>query len=274
LISPPPSRLISLSTLSHKKEDTVGKRARSLGTSASEPAYKKPPQNDLVGDPNSAPPAQEASQAIRGQDQDKEKEIEDEVRRSCLLTLISDTQTSSPSRDSRSACTTSSFSVVTTTGQNTWRTQKKTRNKRKAPTADEHFQELAKDIHESNKNISNPYEHNDAEQYNWAFDKLMSDEKKDLVKRAKRLIGLIKAKDPPKNYIARRTSKLQGEARDWNEGKSVKEYDEDAVCELEQFIDDLSMKNADKHIVGYYEDKVGTYKNINFSDGSGGQGSF
>jgi hypothetical protein len=50
----------------------------------------------------------------------------------------------------------------------------------------------------------------------------MSDEKKDLVKRAKRLISLIKANDPPKNYIARRTSKLQGEARDWNEGKTVK----------------------------------------------------
>ncbi len=41
----------------------------------------------------------------------------------------------------------------------------------------------------------------------------MSDEKKDLVKRVKRLISLIKANDPPKNYghIARRTSKLQGE---------------------------------------------------------------
>jgi hypothetical protein len=66
----------------------------------------------------------------------------------------------------------------------------------------------------------------------------MSDEKKDLVKRAKRLISLIKANGPPKNY-ARRTSKLQGEARDWNEDTTVKEYDEDAVYELEQFIDDL-----------------------------------
>jgi hypothetical protein len=102
----------------------------------------------------------------------------------------------------------------------------------------------------------------------------MSDEKKDLVKRAKRLISLIKANDPPKNYIARRISKLQGEARDWNEGTTVKEYDEDAVCELEQFIDDLSTNNADKHIVGNYEDRVGTYKNINFSDGPSGQGPF
>jgi hypothetical protein len=79
---PPPSRLISLSTLSHKKEDTVGKRARSLGTAASEPDHKKPPQHDLVGDPNSAL-AQDASPAIRGRNQDREKEVEDEVKRSC-----------------------------------------------------------------------------------------------------------------------------------------------------------------------------------------------
>jgi hypothetical protein len=67
-------------------------------------------------------------------------------------------------------------------------------------------------------------EQHDAEQYNWAFDSLLSDEKK--------------------------------------------------VFELEQFIDDISTNNADKHIVGYYEDKVGTYKNIEFSDGPSGQGSF
>jgi hypothetical protein len=42
------------------------------------------------------------------------------------------------------------------------------------------FQELAKDIHESNKNISNPYEQHDAEQYNWAFDSLLSEEKKNI----------------------------------------------------------------------------------------------
>ncbi len=38
----------------------------------------------------------------------------------------------------------------------------------KAPAADEHFQELTKDIHESNRNILNPYEYEDTEQYNWA----------------------------------------------------------------------------------------------------------
>ncbi len=103
----------------------------------------------------------------------------------------------------------------------------------------------------------------------------MSGEKKDLVKRAKRLIKLIKAKDPPRNYIARRWSKLLGEARDVNESTTVKEYDDDAVYELEQFIDDLKTNNADKHIVGYYEDRVGTYKNITFNDGPiSGQGPF
>jgi hypothetical protein len=34
----------------------------------------------------------------------------------------------------------------------------------------------------------------DTEQYNWAFDSLLSDEKKDLIKRAKRLITLIRQK--------------------------------------------------------------------------------
>jgi hypothetical protein len=124
--------------------------------------------------------------------------------------------------------------------QNTWHMQKRKRNKKKTITADEHFQELAKDIHESNKNISNPYEQHDAEQYNWAFDSLLSEEKKDMTKRAKRLISLVKANDPPKNYIARRTGKLAGEERNWNEGTTVREYDDEAVYELEQFIDDLS----------------------------------
>jgi hypothetical protein len=101
----------------------------------------------------------------------------------------------------------------------------------------------------------------------------LSDEKKDLVKRSKRLISLIKAGDPPRNYIERRTNKLQGEARDWNEGKPIREYDEFAVFDLEQFIDNISTNNADKHIVGYYEDKVGTCKNINLRDGHSGQGS-
>jgi hypothetical protein len=152
--------------------------------------------------------------------------------------------------------------------------RKKSVSKNRAPSADEHFRELAKDIHERNKNISNPYEQHDAEQYDWVFDELMSDEKKDLVKRAERLIKLIKTKDPPKNYIARRAGKLAGESRDVNEGTTIREYDDDAVFELEQFIDDLKTNNADKHIVGCYEDRVGTYKNINFNDGPSGQGSF
>jgi hypothetical protein len=67
--------------------------------------------------------------------------------------------------------------MVASTEQNTWRIQRKVKGKKKTLTADEHFQELVKDIHESNKNISNPNEQHDAEQYNWAFDTLMSDEK-------------------------------------------------------------------------------------------------
>jgi hypothetical protein len=188
-----------------------------------------------------------------------------------ILTPIPKLQTSSPSRKIGSVPTNSTSSVAP--DRYAWRKPKKKKGKKNVFSADEHFQELAKDMHESSKNISNPYEHEDTEQYNWAFDSLMSDEKKDLVKRAKRLITLIKANDPPKNYIERMTNKLRGEARDWNVDKTIREYDEYAVYDLEQFIDDLSTKNADKHIVGYYEDRVGTYKNINFSDGPGGQGS-
>ena len=95
-----------------------------------------------------------------------------------------------------------------------------------------------------------------------------------MMKRAKPLISVIKANDHPKNYIVRRAGKFAGEARDRNEGSTIKEYDDEAIFELEQFIDDISTNNADKHIVGYYEDRVGTYKNIEFSDGPSGQGSF
>ena len=59
------------------------------------------------------------------------------------------------------------------------------------------------------------------------------------------MIKLIKAKDPPKNYIARRAGKLAGESREENNGTTIKEYDDDAVFELEQFIDDLKTNNAD-----------------------------
>ena len=191
-----------------------------------------------------------------------------------IFNPIPEAQMSPPSRKSRSAPIASSSSMVAANEQQPSRKQLKKRFRKKVPSADEHFQELAKDIHEGNKNISNPYEQHDAEQYNWAFDSLLSDEKKDMIRRAKRLISLIKANDPPKNYIHRRAHKLAGEARDWNEGTTSKEYDDEAIFELEQFVDDISTNNADKHIVGYYEDKVGTYKNIELSDGPSGQGSF
>jgi hypothetical protein len=103
------------------------------------------------------------------------------IRRT-IPTPIQDTPVSPPARKSRSAPTDSSSSVVASAGHNTRLARKKAGNKNRAPSADEHFRELAKDIHERNKNISNPYEQHDAEQYNWAFDELMSDEKKDLVK--------------------------------------------------------------------------------------------
>ncbi len=409
---PTPPKLITLSNLGSTKGDTMGKRTRSLGTVANEPAQKKPPQNGLASPSERAPLL---SEQLKARNHDKEQEVEEEVKRLCqniqwtrpknidhwfydlrtagtippaslvaasramvikwknalggdyfpyrntaggavmslehahrtfkaltkelpisgwvsracakhqgihgrtaipllvardgdpattrpcpliyyyeqlledlkhivtnmfepiprtILNPIPEAQMSSQSRKSRSAPIASSSSMVAVDEQHTWRTQKKAKNRRKVPSADEHFQELAKDIHESNKNISNPYEQHDAEQYNWAFDSLLSDEKKDMIRRAKRMISLIKANDPPKNYIVRRMHKLSDEARDWNEGSTMKEYDDEAVFELEQFIDDISTNNLDKHIVGYYEDKVGTYKNIEFSDGPSGQESF
>ncbi len=66
-----------------------------------------------------------------------------------IFTPIPEAQMSSPSRKSRSAPTVSSSSMVAADGQHTWRTQKKARSRKKVPSADEHFQELAKDIHES-----------------------------------------------------------------------------------------------------------------------------
>jgi hypothetical protein len=80
---PPPPKLITLSNLSNKKEDTIGnKRTRSLGTAANEPAQKKPPQNSLASD-HSSEPTRDASPVIRVRNQHREKEIEDEVKRSC-----------------------------------------------------------------------------------------------------------------------------------------------------------------------------------------------
>ncbi len=119
-----------------------------------------------------------------------------------ILNPIPKAQISSPPRNTRSIPSNSSSSA--TPDRYAWRKPNSTKGKKNVPSADEHFQELTKDIHKSNENISNPYEHEDTEQYNWAFDSLLSDEKKDLVKKASRLIKLIKGGDPPRNYIERR----------------------------------------------------------------------
>ena len=105
----------------------------------------------------------------------------------------------------------------------------------------------------------------------------MSDEKKELIARTKRLIKLIKAGDPPKNYVERRTNKLKEEpgVRNMESNRNVtdfcgtttREYDDYAVYDLEEFIDDISTNNADKHILGYYEDRSGTYKTLPFAMG-------
>ena len=110
----------------------------------------------------------------------------------------------------------------------------------KAPAADEHFQELAKDIHEGNKNISNPYEQKDSQQSKRDHDYYAIFELEQYID-----IDDIKANNVDK-----------------------------CILDLEQFIDDISTNNADKHIVSYYEDKIGTCKNINFRDGPSGQGTF
>jgi hypothetical protein len=60
----------------------MGKRTRSLGTMAQEPAHKKFSQNSPATGPTSEPSRGEVG-VLRTRDQDKEKEIEDEVRRSC-----------------------------------------------------------------------------------------------------------------------------------------------------------------------------------------------
>ncbi len=111
----------------------------------------------------------------------------------------------------------------------------------------------------------------------------MSDEKKELIARTKRLIKLIRAGDPPKNYVERRTDKLKEEPgvknmesnRNVNGfcGTTTREYDDYAVYDFEEFIDDISTNNADKHTLGYYEDRSCTYKNITFRDGPNSQGT-
>ncbi len=76
-------RLITLSTSGNKNEDTVGKRARSMGTIANEPAQKKPPQNSQSTDHTNSESPQSKMQDFCTRNQDKEKEFEEEVRRSC-----------------------------------------------------------------------------------------------------------------------------------------------------------------------------------------------
>jgi hypothetical protein len=125
-----------------------------------------------------------------------------------ILNPIPKTTISSPPRNSRTAPPNNSSSS-STHDRYAWWQPKSARSKKNTPSADEHFQELAKDMHESNKSISNPYEHEDTEQYNWAFDSLLSDEKKDLITRSRKLIKLITAGDPPKTYVKRRTNKLR-----------------------------------------------------------------
>ena len=199
-----------------------------------------------------------------------------------ILNPIPKPTTSSPFKNSRTAPPNSSSS--STPDRYAWRQPKSARGKKSIRSADEHFQELAKDIHERNKNISNPYEHEDTEQYNCAFDPLLSEEKKDQVARAKKLIRLIKSGDPPRNYVERRANKLREDPRGNNKGNStnsvhgfygttIKDYDEYAIFDLEQLIDNISTDNADKHILGYYEDKIGEYLNIDSRNGPSGQGS-
>jgi hypothetical protein len=54
-------------------------------------------------------------------------------------------------------------------------------------TADEYFQKVAREAHERNKNIANPYEHENVEQYNLAFDRELEKDKKDIIIKTKLL---------------------------------------------------------------------------------------
>jgi hypothetical protein len=76
---PTPPKLITLSNLGSKREDTMGKRTRSLGPAASELAQKKPPQNSLASPSAHAPLLVEQPHP---RNQDREKEVEEEVKRS------------------------------------------------------------------------------------------------------------------------------------------------------------------------------------------------
>ena len=155
---------------------------------------------------------------------------------------------------------------------NAWKTQRSTRRKKTALvdstyTADRYFQDLAKEMHEQNKSNPNVYEHLDTEQYNWAFDIEMEEQTKELVKRTKCLIALIKDKTPPESYRRMRARRIPLE-----NFRGTRDYDEHAVWELEQYLEDLRDNNADKCILGYYEDRTGAV-NFSSSDGPSGQGT-
>ena len=55
-----------------------------------------------------------------------------------------------------------------------------------------------------------------------------------------------------KEYIGHRKRLLDGDDSE----KVKKDYDEYAIFELEQYIDDIKANNADKCILGYYEDRA------------------
>jgi hypothetical protein len=68
---PTPPKLITLSNLGSRTVDTMGKRTRSLGTVANEPAQKKPPQNGLASPSERAPLL---SEQLKARNHDKEQE--------------------------------------------------------------------------------------------------------------------------------------------------------------------------------------------------------
>jgi hypothetical protein len=78
-----------------------------------------------------------------------------------ILNPIPKVQSSSPSRNSGPVPTSPSKKSSSAPDRYAWRQPRRTKGNRNIPSANEYFQELAKDIHERNKNISNPYEHED-----------------------------------------------------------------------------------------------------------------
>ena len=78
-----------------------------------------------------------------------------------ILNPIPKPTIASPPRNSRTAPSNNSSS--STPDRYAWRQPKSAKGKKNTPSADEYFQELAKDTHESNKSISNPYEHEDTD---------------------------------------------------------------------------------------------------------------